>query len=148
MEHKPILTYSPRETRSFRIASLFYAALFGGAITAAAMGLLNARMLMIKGKKLALLWTVSILFVAVKIAYEALLLPVAFEVDHRLLFPLFKLPDLLLFLFFYHMLKTPYRLHMIYHGNYHYLFHRGIALLIGAVSIAIDLTIVTSSIMK
>ncbi|MWC29291.1 hypothetical protein [Paenibacillus sp. MMS18-CY102] len=146
--YKPILNYSPRLTSSFRIASLFYVALFGGAVALAVIGLMNAHMLRIKGKKLAMLWVVSIIFVTAKITYDALLLPIAFERDYRLIAPIIKLPDLLFFLFFHHSLKTPYRLHMIYNGTYHFLFHRGAAPIVGAVSAAIDFAIIMSAITR
>jgi len=116
--YDPLLTEKSKKTQSYRIASLFYITLFGGIIALMIMGLNNARMLRLQSSKLWILLFSSIAlligkYFLIRMAINDFGLP-----PDRFGLSLFKMPDLLLFAAYYHTLKIPYRLHMIYHNEH------------------------------
>lgn len=137
--YTPILNEKSQKTKTFQIASLFYIALFGGVYALTILGLTNSRMLQIKGIKFWGLALISLLFMIAKISFGLLDMHFVFQIHSELRFTLFKLTDLLLFLVYYHTLKVPYRLHMIYHAEYRHMSYRGMAVFVCLFSIILDL---------
>lgn len=115
---------------TYRIASFIYIALAGGISSLAVIGFVNCRML-----KIGLLRTIALAVTAVLVYALRCWL---FSLDARRLHPLpeplqfslYKLTDLAVFLVYYHALKVPYRLHMIYHGDYRLLLYQGLGIIL------------------
>ncbi len=142
--YEPLLTEKSKKTTTYRIANLFYIALIGGVFALTFIGLKNARMLHLKRSIVLKLLAFSIIILSVKIVLIWTVLH-HFELSaERFAFSLFKIPDLLLFAGYYHALKVPYRLHMVYHSEYHHMAYRGMSIFICLLSLIIDFIIVAA----
>jgi hypothetical protein len=140
--YNPVLTGKSQKTKTYLIANLFYIALFGGVFALTIMGLINSRMLQIKGTRFYALILASFLFISAKISFYILDVHHMIPLDYRFGYSLFKLPDLLLFPIYYHTLKVPYRLHMIYHAVYYHMSHRGKAIFVCLLGNVLDFIII------
>ncbi|BBI30885.1 hypothetical protein [Cohnella abietis] len=139
--YKPLLTENSKKTTTYRIANLFYVALFGGVTALTFIGLKNAQMLRLRK---SVFWTLLMLSI-VSLVGKIVLIWVAihnFELPaERFGFSIFKIPDLLLFAVYYHALKVPYRLHMVYHSEYYNMSYRGLSIYASLISLIIDIII-------
>lgn len=116
--YDPLLTEKSKKTETYRIASLFYITLFGGIIALMMMGLNNAHMLRLQRSKFWILLISSIALLIGKYFFIRMAINDFGLPPDRFGLSLFKMPDLLLFTLYYHALKIPYRLHMIYHNEH------------------------------
>jgi hypothetical protein len=129
-KYDPILNVKTSKTKTYQIANLFYIALIGGAISLMIFGFWNAHMLHLKRKAMIILCISSVCIFSGKVMVYYLIGHHAIPMDNNLSITLYRLPDLLLFVIFYHILKIPYRYHLIYHGDYQFMTYQGRAVFI------------------
>jgi|GEM_PF-2183415 len=134
---QPLLTERTQRTQSYQIANLFYIALFGGSVSLTILGIHNCRMLKMKKWHTVVLLLVSIVLIVVKPVLTTMIVAHT-SPDSSLGFSFYKLVDLFLFLAYYHVLKIPYRLHMVYIAEYRLMSYRGLGVAICLIGIAID----------
>ena len=139
--YEPILIGKSKKTATYRIANLFYVALIGGVAALTFIGLKNARMLRLRKSTF---WMLSLLSIVIMAGKTALVWEVIHDYGlsaERFGASFFKIPDLLLFAVYYHALKVPYRLHMVYHGEYHHMAYRGMSIYTCLVGLILDIVI-------
>jgi hypothetical protein len=129
-KYDPILNFKTSKTKTFQIANLFYIALIGGSISLMIFGFWNAHTLHLKRKAMILLGVSSFCVFSAKVIVYYLIGQHVIPLDQNLSITLYRLPDLLLFVIFYHILKIPYRYHLIYHGDYQLMLYQGRAAII------------------
>jgi hypothetical protein len=129
-KYEPVLDVKTFKTKTFQIANLFYIALIGGSISLMIFGFWNAHMLRLNRRSIILLSFCSASIFGGKLFIYYLIGRFSITMDQNLSITLYRLPDLLLFLIFYHILKTPHRYHLIFHGNYQNMSYQGRAMFV------------------
>jgi len=122
-------------TRSYTIANLFFVALIGGSFALVFFGFANARMLKVSSARFYLMLMSMLSIFVIKFLVLVpnsgiMVIPVIDAV------PILRIPDLILFLIFYHILRLPYRIHMIMNYEVTYLLPR--ALVVCLLSILLE----------
>ncbi|MCD1257324.1 hypothetical protein B5M42_000555 [Paenibacillus athensensis] len=137
---QPLLSDDSQRTESYQIANLFYVALFGGSVALTILGIQNCRMLKIAKPAKLLLLIGSLLLIVIKPVIAYLIVERTLP-GSSLAFCTYKLLDLVLFLAYYHVLKIPYRLHLVYIAEYRLLSYRGLGVAICLIGLAVDVPV-------
>lgn len=132
-------------TKSYNISNLVYVAFFGGIIAISVLGIQNAIMLRLEKKYIRILVAISIIFFIAK--YLILSIILFNQIETRSIKYIIQGMGVVVYIFYYAILKRPYHDHLTAGGDTEVLYKKGIlwcviAMIIEAVLIGLLLGLV------
>lgn len=125
-----------RKTKSYHIGNLFFVAFFGGIIAVSILGVRNAKWLKLEKKYIQILAIISISLYIIKLLIAYIAIHQLFiDIDSSVLRIISKVAGLVCFLFYYLILKVPFKEHIFLNGDTEPLMRQGILWILIAVVI-------------